>query len=83
MTATALRPRYYESNTWFEMLRAMERPTRNGIEMSVVRNDAGITIFTTEDDRIEAYAICRTIEDAYDRIRIALKRNPEYGFFIV
>jgi hypothetical protein len=83
MTATALRPRYYESHVWFEMLCEMERPAKNGIELTVIRNDQGIVVMETEDDRIENYAVCRTIEQAYDTVRAALIRHPEFSFYMV
>ena len=83
MTATRLRPRYYESRVWFEMLMKLERPSKCGIELTVIRNDDGITVFETIGEHIESYAICRTIEQAYDVIRSALIRHPDFGFYIV
>ena len=53
------------------------------MELTIIRNDAGITVFRTTADRIEADSVYRTIDQAYNAVRSMLHAHPDYGFYIV
>lgn len=83
MTATTIRPTNRTSNDWFRELLRLSRPAANGTELTIIRNDAGITVFRTNADRIEADSVYRTIDQAYTAVRSILTAHPDYGFYIV
>ena len=71
---------------WHEALLKWRRPSQDGKEIQIQRNDAGIVVYICEADSVGAFAplaTFRTINEAYSFTSCYLARHPETGFSYV
>lgn len=75
----------YTCEQWFKKLYEMERKSKNGDEITIIRrNDMGFACALFENgDFVENVAIFRTISEAYSYTREYLIKHKQTGFYIV
>lgn len=74
----------YTCEQWFDKLYEMERESKNGDDITVIRTNTGFACALYDNDNfVENVAIFRTISEAYDYTKKYLINHKQTGFYII